>query len=325
MGVVPILVLATLAARGESHDRLLAQASTVGASAQDRARAQLLLDEGAAQYERGDYLGALEKFNRAYITYPSSKILFNIGQTNRLLGRPLEARAAYQQFLDEVPTASREDRADAQSWLGKLQSSLGEIWIACLVEGADVSVDGKPVGKAPVIRPVWTTPGHHQVTAAKSGECPMLENTEVIAGREAKVELRPLHAPQATQSPRVDLSKVSAAEPASDGWWLGRKWAWVAAGSTAVLAGAAALAGWSMQSRFDDLKKSCGRGSPNQLGCSDADISSVRTRMVAANVLWGAAGAAAVTTGILFIVEGRSVAVAPMAGAGNGVLARMEF
>jgi hypothetical protein len=42
-------------------------------------------------------------------------------------------------------------------------------------------------------------------------------------------------------------------------------------------------------------------------------------------VLWGLAGAAAVTTGVLFFVEGRSVAVAPMAGEATGMLARMEF
>ena len=47
--------------------------------------------------------------------------------------------------------------------------------------------------------------------------------------------------------------------------------------------------------------------------------------MVTANVLWGLAGAAAVTTGILFFVEGRRVAVAPMAGGATGMLARVEF
>jgi hypothetical protein len=44
-----------------------------------------------------------------------------------------------------------------------------------------------------------------------------------------------------------------------------------------------------------------------------------------ANALWGLAGAAAVSTGILFFIEGRPVAVAPMAGEATGMLARMEF
>jgi hypothetical protein len=36
-----------------------------------------------------------------------------------------------------------------------------------------------------------------------------------------------------------------------------------------------------------------------------------------ANVFWALAGAAAVTTGVLFYFEGRPVSVAPVAGAGG--------
>jgi hypothetical protein len=314
MGVVPFLVLATLA-----------QASGAGTNAQDRVKAQSLLGEGATLYGRGDYLGALEKFDAAYAAYPSSKILFNIGQTNRLLGRPLEAREAYQRFLDEVPNASREDRSDAQTWLERLQNALGQITVVCQIDGADISVDGKAVGKAPLTRPVWVTPGRHQVTATKSGECPMLDTVDVAAGGQDKAELRPLHGPLLGLVSRSDLAATSKPDSAREGWWLGRKWTWVAGGSTVVLAGAATIVGLSMKSRFDDLKGSCGRASPDQLGCSNSEIDSVHTRMVTANVLWGLAGAAAITTGVLFYLEGRPVAVAPMAGAATGMVARMEF
>jgi hypothetical protein len=315
MGVVPVLILAAT----------LAQASTVGTNAQDRTKAQALLGEGATLYERGDYLGALDKFNGAYGAYPSSKILFNIGQTNRLLGRSLEAREAYQRFLDEATNASKEDRTDAQSWLDKLQGVLGQVNVLCQYDGADISVDGKSVGKSPLVRPVWVTPGRHQVTAIKSGDCPMVDYADVTAGGQDTVQLRPLHGPLPADAPRIDLSSAAKTEPSSQGWWLGRKWTWVAAGSTVAIGGAAAIVGWTMQSRFDDLKKSCGRGSTDQLGCSNSDIDSLHTRKVTANVLWGLAGAAAITTGVLFFVEGRPVTVAPMAGQSTGMLARMEF
>ena len=109
MGVATVLLLATLA-----------QTSPAGTNAQDRAKAQTLLDEGATLYARGDHTGALDRFNAAYAACPSSKIWFNIGQTYRVLGRPVEARDAYQHFLDEVPNASREDREDAQASLDGL-------------------------------------------------------------------------------------------------------------------------------------------------------------------------------------------------------------
>jgi hypothetical protein len=312
MGIVPFLFLATLA-----------QASTVGTNAQDRVQAQVLLGEGATLYEHGDYLGALDRFNSAYAAYPSSKILFNIGQANQLLGRLLDAREAYQKFLDEAPYATREDRTDAQAWLGKLQKSLGQLTIISATAGADISLDGKAIGRSPLRGPVWAIPGRHQVTAIKSGDCPTLEYVEVASGSPTTVELRPLHSPLVAEAP-VNLDNTPKPQTAN-GWWLGRKWTWVAAGSTVLLTGAATAVGLTVKTRFDDLKRFCGRGSPGQQGCSDSDIDSLHTRKMTANVLWGLAGAAAVSTGILFFIEGRPVAVAPMAGEATGMLARMEF
>jgi hypothetical protein len=303
---------------------VLAQTSTIGTNAQDRAKAQTLIGEGAVLYEHGDYVGALEKFNDAYAAYPSSKILFNLGQANRLLGRPLEALDAYQRFLNEVPNASREERADAQSWLEKLQSSLGQISIACQINGAEISVDGKVVGRSPLSSPVWATAGHHQVTAVAADKSPMLESVEVEVGKRAIVELLALYGSTHAEAVTGRLASAPVPDQTDHGWWLGRKWFWVAAGSTVLLAGTATVLGLSMQSRFDDLKASCGRGSQPQTGCSDGAIDSVHSRMVAANVFWGLTGAAAITAGALFGIEGR-VAVAPIAGAANGLVAQMRF
>jgi hypothetical protein len=312
MGIVPFLFLATLA-----------QASTVGTNAQDRVKAQVLLGEGATLYEHGDYLGALDRFNGAYAAYPSSKILFNIGQANQLLGRLIDAREAYQKFLDEAPNASREDRTDAQAWLEKLQKSLGQLTITSATAGADISLDGKAIGRSPLRGPIWAMPGRHQVTAIKSGDCPTLEYVEVASGSLATVELRPLHSPLVAEAP-VNLDNTPRPQ-AAHGWWLGRKWTWVAAGAAVLFTGAATAVGLTVKTRFDDLKKFCGRGSPGQQGCSDSDIDALHTRKVTANALWGLAGAAAVSTGILFFIEGRPVTVAPMAGESTGVFARMEF
>ena len=81
-----------------------------------------------------------------------------------------------------------------------------------------------------------------------------------------------------------------------------------------------------MQSKFDDLNKSCGSASSSPTpSCTDDQISSLDTRKNIANVLWGLSAAAAVTTGVLFFVEGRPVAVAPMAGETTGFVASMRF
>ena len=111
----------------------------------------------------------------------------------------------------------------------------------------------------------------------------------------------------------------------SGGWLLGRRWTWVAGGAAVLFAGTAGIVGGMAQSRFSDLKKSCGKDNPSRPGCSEGDISSLQTRMTTANVLWGMAGAAAVTAGVLFFIEGRPVAVAPLADRSKGLFAKVEF
>jgi hypothetical protein len=106
---------------------------------------------------------------------------------------------------------------------------------------------------------------------------------------------------------------------------LGRKWTWVAAGSTVLLAASAVTAGLLAHSKFDSLRSSCGAGNPVRPGCPQSDIDSVTSRQTMANVVWGLAGAAAVTTGVLFYFEGQPVTVAPVAGGMTGLIAAMKF
>jgi len=80
-----------------------------------------------------------------------------------------------------------------------------------------------------------------------------------------------------------------------------------------------------MQSKFDSLRGSCGAGNPARPGCSQSDIDSVSSRQTMANVFWGLTAAAAVTTGVLFFVEGRPVSAAPMAGGATGFVATMRY
>jgi hypothetical protein len=205
--------------------------------------------------------------------------------------------------------------------------------------GAEVNLDGKSVGVIPLPNLVWATPGRHQITASHPSATPVLEYVDVTAGSVGTVtlRLRPLAIPVAAEpvpepemasppeSPNLDLGASPAPSDTSRGWWLGRKWTWVAAGSTVLLAAGAITAGLAMQSRFDSLDKSCGGGDPSGPGCSESDISSVRSREITANVFWGLAGAAAVTTGVLFYLEGRAVSVSPVAGSTTGFIAAVRY
>jgi hypothetical protein len=208
---------------------------------------------------------------------------------------------------------------------------LGRIWIDCETAGAEVSVDGRSVGLAPLPDPIWATPGRHQVTAKHASAAPAIEDVDVTAGSvsTATMRMHPLVVPVAASAPKTapdfDLQVASRPSRASEGWWLGRKWTWVAAGSTVVLAAGAVTAGLLAQSKFDSLRSSCGAGNPARPGCPQSDIDSVTSRQTMANVFWGLAGAAAVTAGVLFYFEGRPVTVAPVAGGMTGFVAAAKF
>jgi len=310
---------------------IVAQTSPLTADPQAKAQAQELLGQGTKLYAQGDVAGALEKFNAAYAAYASPKLMFNIGQCNRDLSRPVEALEAFEKFLVGAPDSLPDMIADARRSAAQLQKKLGRIQIDCETAGAEVSVDGKSVGLAPLPDPIWATPGRHQVTAKHASAAPAIEDVDVTAGTVSTVTVRlaPVAVPVAVSAPKAapdfDLQATSRPSGMSERWWLGRKWTWVAAGSTALLAVGAITAGTLMDSKFDSLRSSCGAGNPARPGCTQSQIDSVSSRETMANVFWGLAAAAAVTTGVLFYFEGQPVTVAPMAGGATGFSAHVRY
>jgi hypothetical protein len=317
---------------------LIAQAGADTAGADARAKAQTLLKEGARLYEQGALVPALEKFNQAYEEFPSPKLLFNIGQASRDLGHAVEAMDAFERFLAEATDAPDDRINEAKTSVATLEGKLGKLKIECEVPGADIGLDGKLIGKSPLPRLVWAQPGRHQVTAEKRGFLPAIEDVEVKASWVHTVVMspQPVEAPPAAPPPRpraaaVDRPpqrpqlEVETPSPPAAALASSYRWAYVATGAAVAFAGTATVLGLSMRAKFDSLNQSCGSESGSATGCSDSQIDGVLLRRDLANVSWGLAAAAAVTAGVLFIVEGRAVTVAPMGGEATGVVAQMAY
>jgi len=300
---------------------IVAQASPAANDPQAKGEARVLLGEGTKLYQQGNIAGALEKFEAAYATFPSPKLMFNIGQANRDLGRPVEALQAFEKFLTGATDAAADTIADANKSAAELKRKLGQLRIDCDKTGAEVSVDGKSLGLAPVPNLLWLTPGRHQVTARHADAAPAIENADVTAAAITTVTIR--LGTVATPAPTLDLQTPPPSADAS--WWLGRTWTWVAAGSTVLFAVGAITAGVSMQNKVSNLKKQCGSGSDDPNGCTPSQFDSVDLRKNMANAFWGLTAAAAVTTGVLFFVEGRPVTMAPMAGGVTGFIASVRY
>jgi tetratricopeptide (TPR) repeat protein len=241
------VALAALFACAPFATRAAAAAETAPAGqasdAPAKTRAQALLSEGTTAYGRGDYAIALEKFTAAYEIFPSPKLWFNIGQANRDLGRPVDAVTAFDRFLREAGDAPPETLAEARRSSSELKTKLGQINVTCAIDGAEVTVDGKPIGSTPLGEMVWMTPGRHQIAVQHDGYSPAIEDVAVTPGESATVniELRAidLHA----QDPERNGAVAGTGAPTAEAKPIySEPWFWIAVGvAVAIGAGVAVL------------------------------------------------------------------------------------
>jgi hypothetical protein len=171
------------------------------ASADPRADARDRLEEGSALYRKGDYQGALDKFEEARALSPSPKIYFNLGQALNRLGRSAAAVDAFERFLAEAPDASAERRRDAEALLDELRPRVGHLRVIA-EPGSEITVDGEPVGTAPLSRAVALDPGLHEVTALAPGaRVGHVGTVEIAAGQAADWEGKEAPAPLGDEPP----------------------------------------------------------------------------------------------------------------------------
>jgi len=198
---------------------LLAQASPPSGGAEDKAKAKVLLHDGLDLNRQGEYAQALEKFQAAYAAYPSPKLWFNIGQVQLALDHPVEAVEAFEKFVALVPDAQPEDKKVARSAVAQLEKKLARLQVKCETAGADVAVDGKSVGRVPLLGPLWAPPGSHQVTITQEGSATATETVEMSAGASALVVIRlvPIPAEPPVPPPNVVMPSSGTAPAPSEG------------------------------------------------------------------------------------------------------------
>jgi tetratricopeptide (TPR) repeat protein len=120
---------------------------------------------GVELASQGDYDGALRAFTEAHAASPNFAVLYNIGQTQVALGRPLEATATLSRYLREGRDAiSPERRKQVEDQMRLLESFLIDLEVTA-TPGASIAVDGREVGRAPLAEPVRLTAGAHKMTA----------------------------------------------------------------------------------------------------------------------------------------------------------------
>jgi tetratricopeptide (TPR) repeat protein len=140
--------------------------------------------QGVSELQAGDYLKALDLFQRAYALFPSHKILFNLGQVYRELGRIVDALDAYERFLREA-TKSAETAllAVARKQVVTLKGQVATILVPVEEPGGAIYVDGREVGITPMDVPYRVMPGTHAIEVRKAGFVSATANVTLVAGQ----------------------------------------------------------------------------------------------------------------------------------------------
>lgn len=127
--------------------------------------------EGVKDFDAGRYEEARAAFLQAYALKRAPAVLLNVAlsELRSSVNHADEAGAHFQQFLREATTATPEQRATAEKGITDAKRRAGVIVVTVDASGADVSIDGTTIGKAPLPDPVFVKPGKHTVVAQLQG------------------------------------------------------------------------------------------------------------------------------------------------------------
>ena len=146
---------------------------------------------GVALANAGAYDQALAEFTRAYELVPHYAVLYNVGQAHLELGRTVNAVESLEQYLRlGAAGIPPERRQQVETELAALSTELAAIQVTVDEEGAQLSLDGEAVGRAPLTSPLRVSAGRHTLAAVSASGRRLEQILELSRGETRPVALR---------------------------------------------------------------------------------------------------------------------------------------
>lgn len=226
--------------------------------------------------------------------------------------------------------ASRRFRQDVAELVPRLlrgeKEARGTLTVSSNVKNAAVFIDGAPVGKTPVT--VELKPGKYLVQLEKKAYLPIKRYVDVFANKQTEEEFRLLLEPGGVpEEDEVPALVAKSAAPPQQGLQI-RTPAWVAFGVAAVVGGAGAYYGFRSERLETDLERGFDGATQTYQGTRASALEG-QSHARTANILFGAAGAAALAGVVLTVLDvggDADVSASPTAGPdGAGVTVGGRF
>lgn len=146
--------------------------------------------KGASEhYRAGRFREALRGFELAERLLPSPELSFNIARAHEQLGEIEAAIEHYERYVAARGQAS--DVGSVQARIAALRGSLEQRPVRAMdtaalridaEPGAEIKLDGRLLGVAPIERIVWVEPGKHVLEAELAGHAPYRGEIDAPAG-----------------------------------------------------------------------------------------------------------------------------------------------
>ncbi|MGE0791173.1 MAG: PEGA domain-containing protein [Sandaracinaceae bacterium] len=172
-----------------------------------RERARENFEAGVARFEAGDFQGALERFQEAYRIAPHPSVRVNMANCYERLDRPLEALHHFEGFLAEAESPTPQQRREVQAAIQRLRAQLGDLRLTIAPDGAQVTIDGEQVLRAPILQAVTLARGVHVIEVQMDGFEPERQEIRIAGGDTQRVSVR---------LSRADPAAVAVVDPVAD-------------------------------------------------------------------------------------------------------------
>lgn len=275
-----------------------------------------LIGEALDRYSVADFAGAVSLLERALAGAPpgrqTAQIHFHLGINHHQLGNAERAASHFRSALRADPLLEGDPRRfkkETMELFNRVKASLsGRLAVIANVAGAQVLVDGRSEGQSPH-RGAYRIGAHRVVVRASDGRSAARRVIVRVAQQTTvrialpSVSAAPVAAPGAA-SDRPPLGSQRRRRPRDTDRRPARIWTWVVAGLAAAAMGAGIGLGVAAKHDHDEWVDRQ-QGPPDPAG-REALADSGKAKQLAANVLFGVAGAALVGAVTLFFLEGRS-------------------
>ncbi|AUX28839.1 hypothetical protein SOCE836_009240 [Sorangium cellulosum] len=161
------------------------------ASTDAAARADAFYRRGLRLYSDGKYVEAEAELQSAWELNPTFDVAYNLGNTKYQLKKHREAAQYLSHALRHWPLmkAAAKLKTTAEKRLAESRAQVGALAVTAGAPGAEVLIDGKAVGKAPLEGEVFVEPGEHRVEARLEGYTPASQTVKVAKAGTAEVTL----------------------------------------------------------------------------------------------------------------------------------------